>query len=93
MLPYLRAMQKTVSQDPAVIAEVTRLKHFFETTPILLQEWREGCMLVKDIPEFIKLELNAAATFNPSHPFNPPLKRLQQFEKAVRNQIKVLSES
>ena len=44
-------------------------------------------MLVKDIPEFIKLELNAALTFNPNHPFNPLLKRLQQLEKAIQNQL------
>lgn len=80
-------MQKEMPQDPAVIAELARLKTFFETNPILLREWREGCMLVTDIPEFIRLELNAAKTFNPKHPFNPPLKRLQQLEKAIRNQI------
>lgn len=80
-------MQRDIQQEPEVLAEINRLKVFFETTPILLKKWREGCMLVKDIPGFIELELNAAKTFNPKHPFNPPLKRLQQFEKAVRNQI------
>lgn len=66
-----------MTQHPEVLKEVTRLKEYFETTPILIKEWHEGCMHVKDIPEFIKLELNAAETFNPKHPFNPPLKRLQ----------------
>ncbi|KAA5532624.1 hypothetical protein F0919_17740 [Taibaiella lutea] len=80
-------MQKQVPQNPEVISEVARLKEFFETTPILIKEWREGCMVVKDIPKFIQLELNAAATFNPQHPFNPPLKRLLLLEQAVRNQI------
>jgi hypothetical protein len=83
-------MQQEPLQSAALLAEVARLKNFFDTTPILLKEWREGCMLVKDIPNFIELELNAAKTFNPKHPFNPPLKRLQQFELAVRNQIGVV---
>jgi len=85
-------MQKDTPQHSEVLAEVARLKHFFETTPILLKEWREGAMIVRNIPEFIKLELHAATHFNPKHPFNPPLKRLQQFEKAVRNQITTLPE-
>lgn len=80
-------MQKEIPQHPEVLAEVARLKEFFETTPILLKEWKEGCMLVKDIPEFISLELHAATHFVPRHPFNPPLKRLLQLEQAVRNQI------
>ncbi|WP_078671078.1 DUF6965 family protein [Chitinophaga eiseniae] len=80
-------MQKETAQHREVLAEIARLKEFFETTPILLKEWKEGAMIVKDIPEFLKLELHAAAHFNPKHPFNPPLKRLLQFEIAVRNQI------
>lgn len=80
-------MQKEQKQHPEVLAEVARLRHFFETTPILLKEWKEGAMLVKDIPEFIKLQLHAAETFNPKHWFNPPLKRLQQLEQAVKNQL------
>ena len=47
-------------------------------------------MVVKDIPEFIRLELNAAATFNPKHPFNPPLKRLQQLEQTIRTQLNIV---
>ncbi|WP_118975760.1 DUF6965 family protein [Taibaiella koreensis] len=86
-------MQRKISQDPAILAEVERLRVFFETTPILISEWREGCMVVKDIPQFIRLELNAAATFNPSHPFNPPLKRLQQLEKAIQNQTGTSSQA
>lgn len=82
-------MQKDMKQDSAILAEVERLKKYFETTPILIKEWREGCMLVRDIPTFIKMELVAAAAFNPNHPFNPPLKRLQQFEKAVQNQLTI----
>jgi|GEM_PF-1576457 len=77
---------KQVPQHPEVLQEVERLRHFFETTPILLREWRNGCMIVKDIPAFIRLELNAARTFNPSHYFNPPLRRLQLLEQAIRNQ-------
>lgn len=80
-------MQKQVSQHPEVLIEIARLKLFFETTPILIKEWRDGCMIVKDIPKFMQLELNAAATFNPLHFFNPPLKRLQMLEEAVKNQI------
>lgn len=83
-------MRKDTPQHPEVLKEVERLKIYFETTPILLKEWREGCMYVKDIPEFIRLELKAAETFNPNHPFNPPLRRLQQFEKAVQNQLNVV---
>lgn len=77
---------KQIPQHPEVLKEVERLQHFFETTPILLREWREGCMIVKDIPAFIRLELNAARTFNPAHYFNPPVRRLQQLEKAIQNQ-------
>ncbi|MBT2561335.1 hypothetical protein J7E50_10875 [Pedobacter sp. ISL-68] len=80
-------MQKDTPQHPEVLQEVARLKEYFDTTPILIKEWRQGCMVVKDIPEFIKLELNAAATFNPKHPFNPPLRRLQQLEQSIRNQL------
>jgi hypothetical protein len=83
-------MRKDVPQHPEVLQEVARLKEYFETTPILIKEWREGCMVVKDIPEFIRLELNAAATFNPSHPFNPPLKRLLQLEQTIRNQLNIV---
>jgi hypothetical protein len=79
-------MIKVLPQHPDVLKEADRLQHFFETNPILLGEWREGCMLIKDIPEFIKLELNAARTFNPGHFFNPPLNRLKQLEQAVLNQ-------
>lgn len=79
-------MIKQLPQHPEVLKETDRLQHFFETNPILIREWREGCMLVKDIPEFISLELHAARTFNPSHYFNPPLRRLQQLEKAIANQ-------
>jgi hypothetical protein len=78
---------KTLPQHPEVLTEVARLKTLFETTPILLREWKEGCMVVADIPAFVELELNAALTFNPSHYFNPPLERLRQLEHAVRNQI------
>jgi hypothetical protein len=85
-------MQKDAPQHPEVLKEVARLKEYFETTPILIKEWREGCMIVKDIPEFIRLELNAAVTFNPKHPFNPPLKRLQQLEQTVRNQLNIVPE-
>ena len=83
-------MQKDLPQHPEVVKELARLKEYFETTPILLKEWREGCMVVKDIPEFIRLELNAAATFNPKHPFNPPLKRLQQLEQTIRMQLNIV---
>ena len=82
-------MQKDTPQHPEVLKEVQRLKEYFETTPILIKEWREGCMVVKDIPAFIKLELNAAATFNPKHPFNPPLRRLQQLEQTIKNQLNI----
>ena len=84
-------MQKSTKPDPAILAEVERLKQYFETTPVLIKEWREGCMLVREIPEFIELELNATATFNPNHPFNPPLKRLQQLEKAIQSQLTLIS--
>ncbi len=80
-------MIKQLPQHPEVLKEADRLQHFFETNPILIREWKEGCMLVKDIPEFISLELHAARTFNPSHYFNPPLRRLQQLEKAIVNQV------
>lgn len=79
-------MIKVVQQHPEVIKEADRLKVFFETNPILIKEWKEGCMLVKDIPAFIDMELNAARTFNPTHYFNPPLKRLQLLEQAILNQ-------
>ena len=79
-------MIKVVQQHPEVLKEVDRLQVFFETTPILIKEWIEGCMVVKDIPAFIEMELNAARTFNPTHYFNPPLKRLQQLEQAILNQ-------
>ena len=79
-------MIKTVPQHPEVLKETDRLKHFFETNPILLKEWKDGCMVIKDIPSFIEMELNAARTFNPTHYFNPPLKRLQLLEQAVLNQ-------
>jgi hypothetical protein len=79
-------MIKVVQQHPEVLKEADRLQHFFETTPILIKEWKEGCMVVKDIPTFIEMELNAARTFNPTHYFNPPLKRLQQLEQAILNQ-------
>ncbi len=84
-------MQEKVQQSPEVLKEIERLKTFFETNPILLREWTEGCMIVKDIPQFIQLQLNAALTFNPQHWFNPPLKRLQQLELAVRNQLETSS--
>lgn len=83
-------MQKDPSQHPEVLKEIIRLKEYFDTTPILIKEWWEGCMIVKDIPEFIRLELNAAATFNPKHPFNPPLKRLQQLEQSIRDQLNIV---
>lgn len=79
-------MIKVVPQHPEVLKEAERLQHFFQTTPILIKEWKEGCMQVKDIPAFIEMELNAARTFNPNHFFNPPLKRLQQLEKAILHQ-------
>ena len=79
-------MIKAVPQHPEVLKEADRLQHFFETNPILIKEWRNGCMLVADIPAFIKMELTAARAFNPSHFFNPPLKRLQQLEQAIQNQ-------
>lgn len=79
-------MIKQVPQHTEVLKEADRLQHFFETNPILLPEWREGCMLVRNIPEFITMELHAARTFNPTHYFNPPLRRLQQLELAIRNQ-------
>ncbi len=79
-------MLKQTPQHPEVLKEADRLQQFFETNPILIPEWREGCMLIKDIPEFIKLQLHAARTFNPVHYFNPPLRRLQQLEKAIKNQ-------
>jgi hypothetical protein len=80
-------MIKQIPQHPEVLKEVDRLQQFFETTPILIREWKEGCMLVTNLPEFISLELHAARTFNPTHYFNPPLRRLQQLEKAIQNQI------
>lgn len=79
-------MIKVLPQHPEVLQEANRLQQFFETNPILIKEWRVGCMYVKDISAFIKLELNAARTFNPSHFFNPPLNRLKQLEQAVLNQ-------
>lgn len=79
-------MIKVVPQHPEVLKEADRLQHFFETHPILIKKWKEGCMQVKDIPSFINMELNAARTFNPTHYFNPPLKRLQQLEQAILNQ-------
>jgi hypothetical protein len=80
-------MIKVAQQHPEVLKEADRLQHFFQTHPILLPEWKEGCMHIKDIPYFIDMELNAARAFNPAHYFNPPLKRLQQLEQAVLNQI------
>ncbi|WP_162903030.1 DUF6965 family protein [Taibaiella koreensis] len=53
---------------------------------ILIPEWPGGRMVVKNIPEFIRLELNILATFNSCHLFNLPLKRLQQIERAIQNQ-------
>ena len=85
-------MIKTLPQHPEVLQEIERLKHFFETNPILIKEWHEGCMVVKNIPEFIKLELNAARTFNPAHFFNPPLSRLKQLEQAILNQANIKME-
>jgi len=79
-------MIKMIPQHPDVLKEADRLQLFFETNPILIKEWREGCMHIKNIPEFIKLELNAARTFNPMHYFNPPLNRLKQLEQAILNQ-------
>jgi hypothetical protein len=79
-------MIKVLPQHPEVLEEVERLQQFFETNPILIKEWEEGCMSVKNIPEFIRLELNAARTFNPAHFFNPPLTRLKQLEQAILNQ-------
>ena len=79
-------MIKVIPQHPDVLKEADRLQLFFETNPILIKEWREGCMHIKNIPEFIKLELNAARTFNPMHYFNPPLNRLKQLEQAILNQ-------
>lgn len=76
-----------MQQTPEILEEIKRLQHYFETTPILLKEWKEGCMLVKDIPTFINAQLNAAATFNTAHYFNPPLLRLQQLEQAIKNQL------
>jgi hypothetical protein len=82
-------MIKALPQHPEILQEVERLQHFFETNPILIKEWNEGCMSVKNIPEFIKLELNAARTFNPGHFFNPPLNRLNQLEQAILNQTTI----
>lgn len=79
-------MIKQQPQHPEVLKEADRLQHFFETTPILLREWKEGCMYIKNIPEFIAMELHAARTFNPAHYFNPPMRRLQQLEKAILSQ-------
>ena len=79
-------MIKQIPQHPEVLKEAERLQHFFETHPILINEWIEGCMRVTDIPAFISLELHAARTFNPTHYFNPPLRRLQQLEQAIKNQ-------
>lgn len=79
-------MIKQQPQHPEVLKEVDRLQHFFETTPILLREWKEGCMRIKNIPEFVAMELHAARTFNPAHYFNPPMRRLQQLEKAILSQ-------
>lgn len=80
-------MNVNSQQNQEVIEEIKRLNYFFETTPILIREWKEGCMLVRDIPAFIKAQVNAALTFNTTHYFNPPLMRLQQLEQAVKNQI------
>jgi hypothetical protein len=79
-------MIKVLPQHPEVLQETNRLQLFFETNPILIKDWRDGCMFVKDIPSFIKLELNAARTFNPSHFFNPPLNRLKKLEQAILTQ-------
>lgn len=82
-------MIKVLSQHPEILKEADRLEHFFQTHPILIKEWKEGCMNVKDIPAFIDMELNAARSFNPGHYFNPPIKRLQQLEQAVLHQTGV----
>lgn len=82
-------MMKVLPQHADVLKEVDRLELFFETNPILIKEWKEGCMTVKNIPEFIKMELNAARTFNPMHFFNPPLNRLKQLELVILHQTEI----
>lgn len=86
---YLCCMIKTIPQHPEVLQEIERLKLFFETNPILIKEWNDECISVKNIPEFIRLELNAAKTFNPAHFFNPPLNRLQRLEQVILNQTTI----
>jgi hypothetical protein len=92
-LGYLCFMAKDIPQHQEVLAEVAILKEFFQTTPILFKTWKNGCINVSDIQEFIRLELNSAATFNPNHYFNPPLQRLQALEKDVRNQLTTIPPS
>ena len=76
-------------QNAETLLEIERLKLFFETNPILIKEWNDGCTSVKNIPEFIRLELNAARTFNPAHFFNPPLSRLQKLEQVILGQTTI----
>jgi len=74
-------------QSKEALDELKRLKEFFETTPILIKEYKTTYFKVSDIPLFINSELVAAASFSSKNSFNPPLSRLQELEKAIRNQI------
>lgn len=79
-------------QSKAVIDELARLKTFFDTTPILIKEWKTSYFVVRDIPLFLEAQFQAAYAFSPKADFNPPLTRLQEFEKVVRNQLTSITE-
>jgi len=86
---YFRTMTKEISQSKVILEEIKRLKEFFETTPILIKEYKTSFFTVPDIPFFINSELKSAASFNSKNDFNPPLQRLQDLEVVILNQITV----
>ena len=85
-------MATDTKQSKAVTDELVRLKAFFDTTPILIKEWKTSYFVVRDIPLFLEAQFKAASAFSSKADFNPPLSRLLEFEKAVRNQLTSISE-
>lgn len=79
-------------QSKALTDELARLKTFFDTTPILIKEWKTSYFIVQDIPLFLDAPFQAVYAFSAKADFNPPLSRLLEFEKAIRNQLTSISE-
>lgn len=68
-------------------SEVSRLETFFKEPPILIKEYQNGYSVIHDIPRFIEFHLASARANAGNLWFERYIKRLQELEEAIRNQI------